>query len=123
MNINLNFKPQFAPDVKACKKRQSIRPRGKRRANRGEILHLFTGLRTKHCERLGDHRCRDTFDIDIDTAASSIVLVGSDWRDALKPHQVETIARMDGFGNVADFFAFFRKQYGEGVHPMILYRW
>lgn len=117
MNINLNFKARFAPDVKSGKKRQTIRPHGKRRANPGDVLHLFTGMRTKKCERLGDATCLLALEIEIDTVAFWIVA------DRKIMSDMEKVVRRDGFKNPAEFFAFFREQYGEGIHKMILYRW
>lgn len=119
MNINLNFKTRFAPDVKAGKKRQTIRLRGKRQAHPGDVLHLFTGMRTKQCERLGDAPCLMVVDIDIDTRAHLTYIE----EKVASMSIVNEIARRDGFDGQAGFYSFFRQQYGEGRHQMILYRW
>lgn len=60
---SLNFKKQFAPMIKEGLKpenertgrikRQTIRAYRKdgRNPHPGDVLHLFTGMRTKSCER------------------------------------------------------------------------
>jgi len=122
MNINLNFKAQFAEPVRSGEKRQTIRPRGQRRAKVGDTLYLFTGMRTKHCERLRNEKCLVAVPIDIDTRTNTLYgnfLTGQ----PMNTHDMLLIEKLDGFKNSAEFFAFFRKQYGEGIHQMILYRW
>lgn len=119
MNINLNFKEKFAGAVEAGEKRQTIRPRGKRRAHPGETLRLFSGLRTKNCRKLRTETCLLAAEIDISTEAH-LMSMGD---KVISMSQATEIAQRDGFQNQAEFYAFFRKQYGAGKHEMILYRW
>ena len=122
MNINLSFKARFAPSVKSGEKRQTIRPRGKRQAQVGDVLHLFTGMRTKRCERLADAMCLLSEEIVIDTRGRLPVIHASvDAWDKIGTGP--DIARLDGFESIVDMFSFFKEQYGEGKHEMILYRW
>lgn len=50
--VAFNFMPQFAPLVSSGVKRQTIRQTA--RANRGDLLQLYTGQRTKACRKLLD---------------------------------------------------------------------
>lgn len=48
----LNFHSSFAPLVESGQKRQTIRARRKRPVEIGELLHFYTGCRTKAARRL-----------------------------------------------------------------------
>jgi hypothetical protein len=122
MNICLSFKKQFAPLVKNKTKRQTIRVEGKRVAEVGDILHLFTGMRTKFCQKIDDVVCIHSERIFIDTVHFWVL---SNVEPPVKYSWVESleIAKKDGFKNLSSFFDFFRQQYGEGIHKMRLYRW
>lgn len=53
----LNFQKQFAADVEAGKKTQTIRAKRKAPIRRGQILYLYTGLRTKYARKLKEATC------------------------------------------------------------------
>jgi hypothetical protein len=102
-----DFRERFAADVEAGWKRSTIRPKRKRRPTRpGDTLYLFTGQRTKHCRRLGEHVCRDVTPVDI---GHGWVRLGG---QMLGGEQVEELARADGFADSLAFFAFFAEVYG-----------
>lgn len=51
----LNFQPQFADDVEDGIKRQTVRAHrkdGRPHCKRGDVLKLYTGMRTKSCRLL-----------------------------------------------------------------------
>jgi len=52
----LNFQSRFADLVASGKKRQTIRPVRRHPIKAGDLLHLFTGMRTKRCKRLPSAR-------------------------------------------------------------------
>lgn len=52
-----NFKPQFEADIRADKKRHTIRDRRKYPDKPGALLSLYVGLRTKKCRLLKRRRC------------------------------------------------------------------
>jgi hypothetical protein len=120
MNISLSFKKEFAPLVESGKKRQTIRMRSTRQAYPYDILHLFTGMRTKQCRKLSDVKCLMTADIEIDTRRH--LIISNEGQVFAQKFSLE-IARLDGFNDLSSFFQFFREQYGEGIHKMRLYRW
>jgi hypothetical protein len=103
---NLNFKSQFAPAVESGEKRQSIQPKRKIPIKPGDTLHLYTGMRTKQCRKLGRATCTKTRPIHIRTGR--VILDGQN----LTLFQIMRLAENDGFEKWKDFFGFFRKQYG-----------
>lgn len=56
--VAYNFQSQFADAVERGEKRRTIRAEGKRRhAKKGDLLQLYTGMRTKGCRKLGEAIC------------------------------------------------------------------
>lgn len=116
----LNFNKQFAVKVQSGQKLCSIRQ--KARGKVGETLHLFTGMRTKNCRRLGEGVITHVMPFFIveedDGQVGDIYLDGV----ALSDAQVLALAQLDGFATVAEFVGWFRDTHGlpfDGV----LHRW
>lgn len=112
--VAYNFKKQFAPAVKSGCKLQTIRAMRKRHAMPGEAIQLYTGMRTKSCQKLisPDPTCKAIRPIKI--------TVDSVWVDGviLLRHEVERLAIADGFDGIPDFMRFFKETHGlpfEGV--------
>ena len=80
-------------------------------------LHLFTGMRTKACRRLGACEVRSTMPIEIVSA--------KDWYSngtrVFKPES-EEIARDDGFESTAELVAWFEKTHGLPFRGVVI-RW
>lgn len=104
----LGFKKQFAPLIESGAKRQTIRAKRKDGKNPhiGERLHLYTGLRTKSCRKLGEATCINVQEIAI--FAAGIVLSGV-W---LSTNDQECLARADGFDDFGKMSDFFEKEHG-----------
>ena len=101
----------WKPKILSGEKRQTIiRMKGKRVYRVGDTLHLFTGMRTKHCERLGKSTCRRTY-----TIRRWSLLVWERltarlrWRKLTKRELLD-LARADGFDGIADFARWFASQ-------------
>ena len=91
--VAYNFQTQFAPDVEAGRKRQTIRSDGKRRhAQPGEMVQLYTGVCTASdgCEIRED-----------------AVLVGD-----IAPRDLDGFARADGFRDFDHMKQWFRDTHG-----------
>lgn len=103
-----NFKKRFAAMVERGDKCQTIRAERKdgRRPHAGETLYLYTGMRTKACRKLHEAACRSVEEIKI--FRKMVVVSGS----RLKPEEVASLAKADGFENVEKFFEFFSKEHG-----------
>lgn len=97
-----NFKKQFAADVEAGIKCQTIRKEGKLPPpNVGEVLRLYTGMRTKYCRLLRAPLCEKVTPIRI--TRHYIRLNGV----VLDNKQSHFFAKADGFADLMSFLAFF----------------
>lgn len=117
----LSFKKQFAAKVESGEKRQTIRAMRKdhRDVAPGQTLHLYTGMRTKACRKLGEATCTTSEPIGIGT--DGMVLLGCDEgiRKLTGP-EVEDLARADGFDRVDDFLNFFQTTHGLPFYGMLI---
>lgn len=115
-------------------KRQTIRAIGKRRhARRGEVLQLYTAMRTKQCCKIGDARC---------VSFEGVLLKWSEW-PAFMTYDIaerepgvwrrvgntrpildmDTFARLDGFANFDDMATFWREGHGPETFDGVLIKW
>jgi|SRR5579875_2380985 hypothetical protein len=100
-----SFKPRFVPLIRSGQKRQTIR--GVRKDGRvpkvGESLHLYTGLRTKSCQRIFAEPvwCTSVQLVEID--ASGIVSING---VPLDQNEREQLAINDGFRSWEDMLSF-----------------
>jgi hypothetical protein len=101
----LNF-TQFVDKVESGAKCCTIRARRKRPIRVGDVLHLFTGMRTARCRRLGVAACCRAEPIEI--SGTRVVLNGK----ALSPARLTRLAREDGFATAADLLRYFNQ------HPL-----
>jgi hypothetical protein len=102
-----NFRRYFTDLILSGAKNCTIRPRRQRRPTRpGDRLYLFIGMRTKGCQKLREAICLSVEPIRIDDEL--IVLDGR----TLTPPERHDLIRRDGFAGSAEFYAFFRQQYG-----------
>ena len=116
--VAYSFKPMFAERIQSGAKCQTIRAHRKRHAREGERMQLFTGMRTKHCERIiPDPLCLGVQPIRIDLrglegcfkgptseaeARPLLARVTVDFAcERLSAEQCETLAIYDGFGGYA----------------------
>jgi hypothetical protein len=104
---SLNFKKQFAAEVAAGIKRQTIRAKRKIPIKPGDKLTLYTGQRTKSCEKLGDAVCTETKEIEI-VSENDVILDGI----KLSRGGIRRLANADGFVFTNKFIKFFEKTHG-----------
>lgn len=119
----LNFKKQFATmvgagltvrttsppgTVETIIKRQTIRAKRSdgKNPHAGEMLYLYTGLRTKSCRKLGEAVCMSVEEISIYQAG---IVRGGEW---LTIRDQELLARADGFQNFSEMAAWFERVHG-----------
>jgi hypothetical protein len=115
----LGFYPQFADAVLDGTKRQTIRAYRKkgRDPEPGDVLHLWTGLRTKGARKLADHRCQEVLEIEI--AITGAITLDGRLLDKLDARQ---LARHDGFPITRKLVEFFADVHGLPFRG-ILIRW
>ena len=117
--VAYNFKEEFADKVESGEKLQTIRKRRKRPTVFGDILQLYTGMRTKSCRLLRETKCaavrpfklwNDTvFDLDGTTYGAHISANGY------------VLAKKDGFKTWEEMVEFFSNTYGLPFEGEIIY--
>lgn len=108
-----NFQKRFAPDVRAGRKRCTIRARRKNGyvPKVGERIKLYTGMRTKACELMREVCVRRVTALTIfdgETFIPKIIIDGV----PLGRDRAWGIVRMDGFDSFLAFKHFFQQQHG-----------
>lgn len=107
----LGFQKQFVIDVLTGQKRQTIRSYRKRPFKYGDTLHIYTGLRTKSCQKLGEAVCIEVEDIIIkrNGKCGPEIWVGGIWYNR---SQRDWLAHQDGFKSAEELFIFFENNHG-----------
>ena len=117
MNQNFSFMKKLVPKVLAGEKiiTNRIATQFRMLCDKGDIMHLFTGMRTKNCVKLGD----------------ALVVARVFWTQAWLPDRCrindqtpmfprftwKEFAQMDGFDDFKDFFVYFsHKRYENGMY-------
>lgn len=134
----LSFKKQFAFRVAAgltpaeknqmffadfTPKRQTIRALRKdgRDPKRGDMLQLYTGMRTKSCQKIGEVKALFVLDIEIckrgslsieGNANSTMPFYKRQSEQYPKDHPKEGLAKADGFKDWAELLQWFKKMHG-----------
>lgn len=110
-------------------KRQTIRAVGRRRhARPGETIQLYTGMRTRHCRKIGEARCVSVQEIEIrfgaviDTLSrGDRVSFGSLTLD--DGRSLDDFARSDGFPSWVAMKRFWGDEHGGDDFQGLLIRW
>jgi hypothetical protein len=109
----LNFQSSFAPLVESGQKPHTIRARRTdgRDPLPGDMLHLYTGLRTKTARLLRREPCQYAIEVTIQPSAGNVhhILLGG---KPMEQHEIDALAEVDGFKNATDFVQYFGKTYG-----------
>lgn len=103
--VAFNFKKQFADAVESGEKLQTIRRT--RRANVGDKVQLYTGMRASECRLLREAKCVAVDSVLLDVERPYFSQPG--WW----PKDCDEFARRDGFRTYFDMYAFFFNQYGK----------
>ena len=130
--VAYNFQKQFVAEIQAGKKHQTIRAaRKNRHAHVGERLQLYSGQRTKNCQKLFDKDpvCRAVDDVEIYiTNNGKIDQIVLNCRN-LTSNEIENFAKADGFipaGNLTARDAmgeFFQDYHGIGLFKGKVIKW
>jgi hypothetical protein len=87
-----NFKKRFAPFVLDGTKRHTIRAKRKHPDKVGDMIHRYTGLRTKHTKLLGRSECVRVEEIRV-SASQQVFIDGVE----LNADEKNALAFCDGF--------------------------
>ena len=124
---SLSFQKQFIPAIRAMlskdyairhklkPKNTTIRAMRKRPFRKGDRLILFSGLRTKSCEKLGEVRCKKVEDIQILHVGEALFIVVVNGK-MITDDAIRLMARQDGFKDGADMIRWFAKNHGFPFH-------
>lgn len=136
----LGFKKQFAPKILDGSKVMTVRQPRKVEPKIGEVLHMYTGLRTRNCEKItSEHKLNGTQSVDFLISKSK----EEDWIDIdafvdgapLDQYQIEKFARADGFDSgheLAEYWLstcdpadiqVFKKSIQASITNMVIYHW
>ena len=108
--VAYNFQPRFAELVSLGTKLHTIRPpRKSRHARVGEPIQLYTGMRTKQCQKLIDPDPLCTRVIEVLIFRGGLVVAG---QRNVNLEQLDQFARCDGFESYADLADWFDETYG-----------
>lgn len=122
--VAYNFKRRFVEPIRAGTKRQTLRKQGKRRhAMPGEKLQLYTGQRTKSCEKIleEDPTCLGTATVVVRCGLQTVsVNFAGKW---LTANELVVFARSEGFAGPADFHQYWLDNHGTGDHELVAIRW
>jgi hypothetical protein len=97
-----NFKKQFVEKILDGRKPHTIRRRRKHPTKVGDVLYLYTGLRTKNAVKFAEVRCCKILPIRV-LRGAGVFLDGRE----LSIVETDIFARKDGFSDGWDFFDFF----------------
>lgn len=122
--VAINFKKQFADDVAYGHKTQTIRQKARCRV--GDELQLYTGQRTKQCEKLADAICTSIQPIEVHPTYMKLngveLYKGNAARDELDDRDND-FAKKDSFDGYMEMSDFFRQQYGELPFIGVVIKW
>lgn len=113
-----NFRPQFVQKIVEGKKMHTIRAIRVHPDKPGNVLHLYTGLRTKKAKLIARVKCTSIQEIRIEMqlyAGKGILARGLIFPQViidgvyLEPDEKESLARRDGFESFADMIRFWRE--------------
>ena len=113
--VAFNFHPEFVGAIQRETKVQTIRVR--RRCAPGDVMHLFTGMRTKSCVRLADRTCEV---VDYVHLAPGGLTFGN---TAKHPRDIDEFAQLDGFPTFEAMLAWLQRAHGTEHILGTVHRW
>ncbi|NUQ86290.1 MAG: hypothetical protein HUU11_16415 [Anaerolineales bacterium] len=118
-----NFQRQFVKPILEGNKPHTIRRRRKRPTKVGDVLYMYTGLRTKKARLFAEAVCIDVVPVTIYPFRGEVWMTVNDlpiWMDGL---EMRRLARRDGFESVSDFFEFFERYKKECLDDFEIIWW
>lgn len=108
--VAYSFHPRFIEPIRQGLKTQTIRSYSEARQPRpGQLLQLYTGMRTKHCRRiLPDVPCLLVMKVQIEFEYAQRPLIDRIVTDGIRVRDLDAFAIRDGFTDIEDMSAFWR---------------
>lgn len=127
MMVAYSFQKRFAAPIILGTKRQTIRADRKRHAYPNEMLQLYTGMRTKHCRKIGLATCSqvDRITMQLGAKISTIFIEeGTGGKTTIFPSGLDEFARCDGFDDWPQMLHFWELNHGDlPTFTGVLIRW
>lgn len=111
-----NFQKRFVPMIRNGQKPHTIRKRRKHPTNVGDVLKLYTGMRTKNCHQFAEATCSKIIPVVIYPVEKGIAIYDpksnhpeldrDGWR-IMNTWEENRLAKRDGFNSLDDFYKFF----------------
>lgn len=122
MNVNFTV---FIDKILLGEKRQTIRRASPKWQNvkAGDKLTLYTGLRTKQCRKLGEAVVESITPICLLTVPLRAWIKTPSGVLRICDDDLDSIAIMDGFNNLCQFWQFFAEKYGDKESEFNVIRW
>lgn len=123
--VAYSFKRRFVAPIQSQLKRQTIRAPRKgrsRHAQPGDVLQLYTAMRTKYCTLIGTATCLSAQPIRIEV--DNAVIGFQSGRTLTTIDELDDFARMDGFTDWKDMRAFWKAEHpNTEIFAGVLIRW
>ena len=115
-----NFQQQFVVPILNKTKPHTIRMPRKRPTKAGDLIYMYTGLRTKKAKKFAESICVDVSPITIYPYIGHIR-----WGDGnlFEEIEIEVLFNKDGFTNGRDFFDFFIRKYKSSALHLEIIEW
>jgi hypothetical protein len=115
--VAYSFNPRFIEPIRQGLKTQTIRSYSEARQPRpGQLLQLYTGMRTKHCRRiLPDVPCLTVMKVQITFAFDQEWVIDKITTDNVRVRDLDDFAIRDGFTDRYDMSAFWRAYHPEAT--------
>jgi hypothetical protein len=118
--VAYSFHPRFVEPIRQGLKTQTIRAHGQRRhARPGELLQLYTGMRTAHCQRiLPDTPCLEVMRVEITFLTgirNGLPVISRITTDGIRIRDLDAFAIRDGFADREDMSAFWRDHHPQAT--------
>ncbi len=109
--VAYSFNKRFETTIREGWKTQTIRKSRARHARPGEMLQLFCGMRTAHCRKIvEDTRCTEVMAVRLCFGAGGVI--DTIQTDEVAVRDLDAFAIRDGFTDIDDMSAFWRKEHG-----------
>ncbi len=123
--VAYNFQERFVRAIELGQKRQTIRrdrPLYGRHARLGDVLQLYTGMRTGRCRLIRDDVfCTSVMPCHIEFGPDG--LITEIRAGGMQVRFLKEFASGDGFNSLADMSRFFVDAYGAGPFEGVLIEW
>ncbi len=107
----IGFRKEYRESIEQGLKRCTIRKlRKKGNPKAGDDLHLYTGLRTSSCKKIGTFKCTVVTPISIHWKPAELIILDG---KPLSPADAQHLAKKDGFVSIDTFMDFFKGTYNK----------